>query len=170
MRPHLGRREEALQTAQQAAELYQQLARERPDAFRPDWATSLNNLANMLSELGRREEALPTAQQAVSIREQLARERPDVFLSALAKSVSVEGNCLRALDRLSEAAEAREKALRFLFPVFERRPLAHFPLMAAICRAYLEDAEAVNREPDPELLAPVIDIFQKCNQQSQPME
>jgi len=31
----LGRREEALQTAPQAAELYQQLARERPDVFCP---------------------------------------------------------------------------------------------------------------------------------------
>ena len=35
----LGRREEALATAEQAAVLYRELARQRPDAFRPALAT-----------------------------------------------------------------------------------------------------------------------------------
>ena len=43
----LGRREAALQAAEEAAALYRELARARPDAFTPDLAGSLNNLANM---------------------------------------------------------------------------------------------------------------------------
>ena len=64
----LGRREEALTAAQEAADLYRALARARPEAFTPDLAMSLNNLAAMLSTLGRREEALTAAQEAADIR------------------------------------------------------------------------------------------------------
>ena len=49
----LGRREEALKAAEEAADLYRALAAARPEAFTPDLAMSLNNLATMLSELGR---------------------------------------------------------------------------------------------------------------------
>jgi len=61
----LGRREEALQATQEAVEISRQLAQQRPDAFRPDLATSLNNLGAMLSNLGRREEAFSAAEEAV---------------------------------------------------------------------------------------------------------
>ena len=47
----LGRREEALKAAEEAADLYRALAAARPEAFTPDLAISLNNLAAMLSEL-----------------------------------------------------------------------------------------------------------------------
>ena len=44
----LGRREEALERAEEASDLYRELAAARPDAFRPDLAMSLNNLASRL--------------------------------------------------------------------------------------------------------------------------
>ena len=62
----LGRREEALAAALEAVTLRRALAQSRPDAFTPDLAASLNNLANKLSDLGRREEALAAAQEAVT--------------------------------------------------------------------------------------------------------
>ena len=40
----LGRREDALAAAQEAIDIYRRLAAERPDAFLPDLAMSLNNL------------------------------------------------------------------------------------------------------------------------------
>ncbi|MEO5329617.1 MAG: tetratricopeptide repeat protein, partial [Magnetococcus sp. THC-1_WYH] len=72
----MGRREEALQQAQEAVKITRELAAARPEAFRPDLAMSLNNLANSLSELGRREEALQQAQEAVKIYRELAAARP----------------------------------------------------------------------------------------------
>ena len=42
----LGRREEALTAAEEAFRLYRTLAEAQPDAFIPDLALSLNNLAN----------------------------------------------------------------------------------------------------------------------------
>jgi tetratricopeptide (TPR) repeat protein len=50
----LGRREEALAAAQEAAELYRWLAAQQPDAFLPGLAMSLTNLGITLSALGRR--------------------------------------------------------------------------------------------------------------------
>ncbi len=61
----LGRREEALQAAIEAVEIYRKLSAERPDAFLPDLAMSLNNLGNRYSDLGRREEAFDAAEEAV---------------------------------------------------------------------------------------------------------
>ena len=62
-----GQREEALTAATEAAGLYRDLARARPEAFTPDLATSLNTLANVLSALGRPEEALAAAREATDL-------------------------------------------------------------------------------------------------------
>jgi hypothetical protein len=43
-----------LTTIAEATTIYRELAAARPDAFRPDLATSLNNLSNRLAGLGRR--------------------------------------------------------------------------------------------------------------------
>jgi hypothetical protein len=45
MLSNLGRREAALAAAEEAVALYRRLATDRPDAFIPDLATSLNTLA-----------------------------------------------------------------------------------------------------------------------------
>jgi hypothetical protein len=68
------------------------------------------------------------------------------------------------LNRLCEAATAGETALRLLTPFFQQLPLVHAGLMAAICREYVDDMAALDREPDLELLAPVIAIFEKSQQ------
>ena len=79
-----GRREEALAAAQEAVGIYRATGRPRPDAFLPDLAMSLNNLANRLSDFGpagggagrrRRRRSHSTAQ--------LAQARPDAFLPEL---------------------------------------------------------------------------------------
>ncbi len=70
------------------------LAAARPDAFIPDLAMSLNNLANMLSDLGRREEALKAAEEAVGLYRPLADARPDIFIPDLAGSLNTLANTL----------------------------------------------------------------------------
>jgi tetratricopeptide (TPR) repeat protein len=67
MLSELGRWEEALAAGQEAVKLRRALAAARPEAFTPNLAMSLNNLANRLSELGRREEALAAGQEAADL-------------------------------------------------------------------------------------------------------
>ena len=50
----LGGREDALTEAREATDLYRGLAWAQPEAFTPNLAKSLNNLANILSALGGR--------------------------------------------------------------------------------------------------------------------
>ncbi|WP_367281031.1 tetratricopeptide repeat protein [Thermoflexus sp.] len=98
----LGRREEALQAAQEAVHLYRQLAAHHPDAFLPDLAGSLTNLGAMLSALGRHEEALQATQEAVQIRRQLAAQHPQAFLPDLARSLGAYGLVLMSSGRADE--------------------------------------------------------------------
>ena len=160
----MGRREEALAQAQEAVRIYGQLAEARPDAFLPYLATSLNNLATMLSDLGRREEALVEAQEAVQIRRQLAEARPDAFLPDLAMSLGAMSVCLRGLERQGDAASRSGEAIRILNPYFAAIPQAHAGLMGFLVKEYLEASEAAGIEPDMELLAPVIQVFQRLQE------
>jgi tetratricopeptide (TPR) repeat protein len=67
---------------------YRQLAADRPAAFNPDLAMSLNNLSNRLSDLGHREDALTAIQEAVELYRKLAADRPAAFNPDLAMSLN----------------------------------------------------------------------------------
>ncbi len=84
---NFSRREEALQQAQLAVEIYRELAAARPEAFKPDLAMSLNNLAIRLSDLGRREEALQQAQLAVELLGPYFQKYPMGFRDWMAKMI-----------------------------------------------------------------------------------
>ena len=126
----LGRREAALQAAEEAVALRRELARARPDAFTPYLATSLNNLANMLSALGRREAALQAAEEAVALRRELARARPDAFTPDLATSLNNLATMLSALGRREAALQAAEEAAELYRELARARPDAFTPYLA----------------------------------------
>jgi tetratricopeptide (TPR) repeat protein len=120
----LGRREEALTCAQEAAVLYRALARARPEPFTPDLAMSLNNLAAMLSALGRREEALTCAEDAARLYRDLARARPEEFTPNLAMSLNNLANMLSELGRREEALTCAQEAARLYRDLARARPEA----------------------------------------------
>ena len=126
----LGRREPALEAAQEAVDLYRRLAAARPDVFMPDLAMSLNNLANMLSDLGRREAALEAAQEAVELYRQLAAARPDVFIPDLAMSLNNLASLLSDLGRREPALEAAQEAVGLYRQRAAARPDVFVPDLA----------------------------------------
>jgi hypothetical protein len=115
----------SLALAELAAELYQGITdRLRPraqaesDAFNPDLATSLNNLANRLSDLGRREEALAAAQEAADLYRALAAQRPDAFNPDLATSLGTLGFFLRQDEQtIADAATCFAEGIERLRPL-----------------------------------------------------
>ena len=163
----LGRHEEALGVAEEAVGHYRALAAARADAFTPDLAASLNNLANMLSDLGRREEALGPAEEAVRLRRALADAGPDAFGTELARSLWVLGDLYGDVEKLTPALDTLAEALQILAPIFSHIPQAVIEIMAGIAQSYLARCEAAGREPDVELLSPVIDVFAKLQQQEE---
>jgi tetratricopeptide (TPR) repeat protein len=131
----MGRREEALEAAQEAVDLYRRLAAQRPDAFLPDLAMSLNNLGIRLSEMGRREEALQATQEAVDLYRRLAAQRPDAFLPNLAASLTNLGAMLSEMGRREEALEAAQEAVDLYRRLAAQRPDAFLPYLAEALQA-----------------------------------
>ena len=126
----LGRPEEALDVIEQAAGIYGQLAADRPDAYLPNLATSLNNQSNRLADLGRLEEALDVIEQAVTIRRQLAADQPDAYLPNLATSLNNQSNRLADLGRLEEALDVIEQAVTIRRQLAADQPDAFLPDLA----------------------------------------
>ena len=137
------------------------LARQNPDAFTPDLAMSLNNLANRLSDLGRRTDALLPAQEAVDLRRTLARQNPDAFTPDLASSLGMFGQVLEANERREEALASFAEGIRVLTGQFQSIPAAFAPVMGQLVREYLRLAETMNQAPDEALLAPVFEVFER---------
>ena len=84
----MGERNEALEAAREAVELYRGLAKASPAAYTPDLAGSLNNLATFLSEVGERNEALEAAREAVELRRVLVEASPAAYTPDLAMSLN----------------------------------------------------------------------------------
>jgi hypothetical protein len=93
-------------------QLRRQLAATRPDAFLPDLATSLNNLATFLSNLGQREAALAAAQEAVAILSPFFLALPSAFAQWMATMV---GNYLKYAEQ-----SQREPDAALLVPISEK--------------------------------------------------
>lgn len=154
---NLGRYEEALSAAEEAVALRRLLSAKHPGAFLFDLATSLNNLGNRLRALGRHEGALAATEEAVRYRRTLAAARPDAFLPDLAACLNNLGNWLSDLGQREEALAAADEAVRTLAPYFFRYPAAFGEWMTMFIRNYLRHSEAAGREPDFELLAPLLE-------------
>jgi hypothetical protein len=83
-------------TAQEATDLYRELVALNRDAYLPDLAGSVHNLANRLAEAGRRADALTTAHEAANLYRELVQIHPDVFdpkverVQSLVAALSIE--------------------------------------------------------------------------------
>ena len=148
----LGQREQALDAAKEAVNLYRQLAAARPEAFTPDLATSLNNLGLRLSELGQREQALDLAKEAVNLYRQLASARPEAFTPKLATSLGVLGSVLATAELYDDASAAWHEGLTTIAPFVEAHASAFNRLTGALGQGYLSACEKSRLEPDSALL------------------
>ena len=113
------------------------------------------------TDLGRREAALAAAEEAVRLRRTLAAARPDAFTPNLAGALAVLANCLEAVERASDALDANREAIAALRAPFLARPAAFAHWMAPMCRQYIERCEKLGREPDAELLGPIVEVLQQ---------
>ena len=117
----VGQREAALAPAQEAAALYRELAAKAPDAYRPDLALALNNLATSLSAVGQREAALAPAQEAAGLCRELAAKAPDAYRPDLAGRCG-PGQRLEENDQLDAALERNREAIENYAPFFLAQP------------------------------------------------
>ena len=126
----VGERNEALEAAREAMELYRGLAEASPAAYTPRLAASLNNLANCLSAVGEHNEALEAAREAVRLRRALAEAFPAAYTPDLAMSLNNLANCLSAVGERDEALVAAREAVRLRRALAEASPAAYTPDLA----------------------------------------
>ena len=127
----------------------------------------MSNLANRLSGLGWREEALTAAEEAVEHHRALADAWPDTFIADLARSLWVLGNKYGETEKPDLAIVTLAEALQLLTPMFLKLPAAMFEMMDGILLSYRAQCAAVGREPDMELLGPVLAVVEKMKQQEE---
>ena len=125
-----GRRDEALQTAQEATNLYRTLAEHNPAAYTPDLAMSLNTLAKSQAANGQQREALQTAQEAVTIRRNLAEHNPAAYTPNLAASLNNLANYLDSNGQQREALTTAQEATTLYRTLAQHNPAAHTPDLA----------------------------------------
>ena len=111
--------------------------------------------------MGEYEKALVAAQEAVTLYRALAAQRPEAFAQNLATSLAALGITLAETSRTADAIASFADAVRTLTPTFVRYPAAIAPLMAQMLGDYLRLCEAASVEPNRELLAPVIAVFEQ---------
>ncbi|MEU0213294.1 tetratricopeptide repeat protein, partial [Streptomyces canus] len=122
--------ETAAHLAQRLADQHRALTAADLDAYRPDLALSLNNLANRLGELGRREDALTAIEEAVTIYRKLAVARPDTYRPDLAASLNNLANRLGGLGRPEDALTAVQEAVTIRRKLAAARPDTYRPSLA----------------------------------------
>jgi tetratricopeptide (TPR) repeat protein len=124
---------------------------------------SLNNLGVLLRALGRREEALVATQESVEIYRRLSETRPDAFLPDLAGNFANLSGILSELNQPEAAFQSIDEAVRTYASFFLRLPAAFAPWMAMMVQDYLARAEAAGKEPDADLLGPIVEVFQSLS-------
>ncbi|MFI6158279.1 tetratricopeptide repeat protein, partial [Kitasatospora sp. NPDC051170] len=126
----VGRREEAVAPAEEAADIYRGLAQVNSAAYLADLAMALNNLAIRLSEVGRREEALAPAEEAADIYRGLAQANSAAYLPNLASALNNLAIRLSGVGRREEALAPAEEAVRLRRGLAQTNPAAYLPDLA----------------------------------------
>ena len=116
--------------AREAVELYRGLAEASPEAYTPDLAASLNNLANRLFEVGEWNEALVAAREAVELYRGLAEAFPQAYTPNLALSLNNLANILSEVGDREGALVAAREAVEAYRALAEASPQAYTPNLA----------------------------------------
>ena len=125
-----GRRNEALEAAQEATDYYRSLAKPGPSAYDPDLAMSLNNLALRLAENGQRDKALEAAQEATDRYHDLARKDPEVHDPNYATSLNNLALRLAEDGKRDEALKTTKKAVDIRRRLTDQNPAIYAPNLA----------------------------------------
>ena len=94
-----------------ALQLSRDLAAQNPAAYRPNVATTLNNLGILYSVTGRLAEADKAYSEALTIRRDLATQNPAAYRPNVANTLNNLGILYRDTGRLAEADKAYSEAL-----------------------------------------------------------
>ena len=130
----LNRFGEARQHYEAALKMYQELAKQNPEAYLLNVAATLNNLGILLSDINELKQAQEYYEEALQICRELAKQNPEAYLPNVAATLDNLGNLLSDINDLKQAQEYYEEALQIRRELAKQNP-----------KAYLQDvAETLN--------------------------
>ncbi|GAB3124691.1 tetratricopeptide repeat protein [Novispirillum itersonii] len=144
----LGRREEALQAAQEGTELCRLLSAVDPESFAPVVAMVLSTFASMLSDHGQREKALLVAEGAAKLYRLLSARNPETFIPNLAGLLSNLAFMLSELGRREEALQAAEEAVGLYRRLSAVHPEAFRSDLALVLNTLANSLSALGRREE----------------------
>jgi hypothetical protein len=106
------------------------LARDSPDVYLPNLATSLNNLGIRLAAAGQPQAALAPTQEAVDTYHELAKANPGTYLPDLATALNNLGVQMAAAGQRSAAFLPTQEAVTIRRQLAEAKPSAYLPDLA----------------------------------------
>ena len=133
---------EAEQAYGEALAIYRKLAETNPDAYLPDVAMTLNNLALLYSGTQRMREAEQAYGEALAIRRKLAAINPDAYLPNVATTLNNLAFLCFSAGQINEAEAHISEAEQILDPLWKANPELHGNTMAKILwkRALVSEA------------------------------
>ncbi|WP_327006604.1 tetratricopeptide repeat protein [Dactylosporangium sp. NBC_01737] len=145
----LGRFPDAVGAAREAVELYQTLAKDRPDAHLPGLAASLNNLTRGLVELGEVDESLRHSEEAVRLYRQLNNPGgSDAHRADLARALHTRADCLALQRRHNRAIFDLKAAAQLYRPLARNRPEVYRPDLLRVLRSLTDRLAEVHRSDE----------------------
>lgn len=113
-----------------ALNISRKLAENNPDAFLPDVAMTLNNLANLHSDTHNYPQAEQEYAEALEIRRQLANGNPDAFLPHVADTLNNLGSLLFYTNKYPLSEQRYSEALKIRRQLAETDPETFLPRVA----------------------------------------
>ncbi|MGE0407455.1 MAG: hypothetical protein AB7O65_14260, partial [Candidatus Korobacteraceae bacterium] len=116
-----------------SAEFYRVLAEAEPGTFGPQFASALNNLADILNKFGFRDpDPVAVAMDSIKAYTHLTQPKPE----GVAMALDTLGECLEAKGRDNEAFEAYGKGIDLLLAQFLEHPAIFQELMKDLLARY----------------------------------
>ena len=122
--------EKARRLYEEVLQALRELAKQNPEAYKPDVAKILNNLGVLLSDTNDLKQARDYYEEALQIRRELAVQNPEAYLPDVAGSLNNLGNLLRDTNDLKKAQDYYEEALQIRRELAQQNPGAYLPNVA----------------------------------------
>ena len=122
--------EKARRLYEEVLQALRELAKQNPEAYKPDVAKILNNFGVLLSDTNDLKQARDYYEEALQIRRELAVQNPEAYLPKVATSLNNLGVLLHNTNDLKKAQDYQEEALQIHRELAKQNPEAYLPDVA----------------------------------------
>ena len=122
--------EKAINLYEMVLKELRELAKQNPEAYKPDVARTLNNLGNLLNNTNHLKQAQAYYEEALEIRRELAKQNPEAYNPDVATTLNNLGNLLSDTNDFKQAQAYYEEALEIRRKLAEQNPEAYKPDVA----------------------------------------